>query len=179
MPVFFRGVQRVPKIVYRSIMIVAVIVPVLIYVSYKDDPFAVVRDNDKDLYEWVEKNTDKDDVFVSDIHELSANLPMVAERPVFTGNGFPFREDDFIEYNKRRFLVYGSPEDWEKIGGSWDGINITNFYRSLKPFDLAKIRDQYRLDYVIIEKDFSGAFSGFVPVFENGEIKIYRTADFK
>jgi len=59
------------------------------------------------------------------------NLPFVAQRAVFTGNGFPFREDDFLEYNKRKFLIFGSPEDWIRLGKSLNGVKTRIIYQSL------------------------------------------------
>lgn len=152
----------------------------LIYVNFKDNPFQKIRNEDKNFYSWIENNTNSKQTFVSNLHELIVNLPLVSNRSIFTGNGFPFREDDFEMYDDKRFLVFGSPEDWKKNDdGAWDGIKINNFYRSLGPADFVKVSLRYPLDYVIIEKNFSDKFYKYSPVFENDNIKIYRITDLK
>lgn len=150
-----------------------------LFFYYQDHPVDKVKDQDKNLYEWIENNTKRDDVFVSNVFDLTVNLPLVAQRAVFTGNGFPFREDDFFEYNTRKFLVFGSPDNWIKMGGSLNGVKTKIFYRSLTPQDFIRISHMYKLDYVIVENDFSDKFNFYTSVYQNNDVKIFKIVDLK
>jgi hypothetical protein len=148
--------------------------------KYLDDPKRTWLENNRHLYEWLTASTNPDSVFIanSSVTSLVVELPLFAKRAIFTGNGFPFREDDFTAFNERRFLVYGSPEDWEEIGGSWQGVNTSNFYRSRTPADFYAISEFHKLDYVMIEKDFSTSFSDYQPVYEDEQFFFYSVNDF-
>lgn len=150
-----------------------------IYTHYKDNPALHWQQSHAPLVTWINKNTSENDVFSTNIQDLSVNLPLVMRRSVFSGNGFPFREDDFTLYNKRSWLMYGSPEDWKELPGSWDGMWRTNFYHTRTPKDFLAISQEFSLQYVIIEKNFNQEFLSFKPVYSDEKISIYSVTDFK
>jgi|GEM_PF-1976532 len=146
----------------------------------KDDHFLTVKNEDRGLGEWLNNQTFSTDIFASDIFDLNVNLPLVYNRAVLVGNGFPFREDSFVEYNRRKNLLFGSYEQWSKMpGGEWLDIKMKNYFRSLSSKDFIEISKLYKLDYVIIEKDFYQNFLVETPVFENSQYKIYQVANLK
>lgn len=148
-----------------------------ITLTYRDNPTEKWLLQNEQLAEYINQ-TAPDDVFATNIFDLAVNIPLSAHRSVFSGNGFPFREDYFEAFDSRRALLYGSPEDWANLSGNSDRIKSDNFYRHLTPANFTRIAGEYRLDYVIIESSFSEQFSAYTPVFANAEMKIYKVSDF-
>lgn len=164
-------------------VIVLVIIGLLgigVATNHQDDPLSAWRANNQSLVTWI-ADTDADAVFAADTNrgfEYLVHIPLVSERSVFSGNGFPFREDDFAEFDARRELLYGEPNDWQALEGASIQINSNTYFRSLTPSDLSRISEEYRLDYVIIEPMFSEAFQEYSPVFTDDNIYIYSVNDF-
>jgi hypothetical protein len=157
------------------ILLVSVCVATIFAGWMKDNHQTDFKNKHHSLYEWVQKSTKNDSVFAIYFDELKIKFPLVMKRAVFAGNGFPFREDAFRENSDRESLIYGNSEELKKFDGKWIGEKITKFYRQLKPIDFYKISKKYRLDYVMIEADFSNEFKNISPLFSNENIKIYAT----
>jgi hypothetical protein len=151
---------------------------VVIGISVKDSPKENIYSKNKDFYEFME-TTEKDSVFAVYFGNLKIDIPNIAQRAVLVGNGFPFNEAYFKEYQDRKKLLYGSREDLDKIEGSWEGEKIAKFFRTKKPKDFVEISKKYRLDYVVIEAEYSSNFQKYKPKFENQKVKIYKISDFK
>lgn len=142
-----------------------------------DNPKKNIISNNIDLYHFLEF-TPKNAVFGVFFGEYMVDIPNIGHRAVFIGNGFPFNESFFLEFQRKTNLLYGSRKARDSMGGSWEGEKSANFYRNLKPNDFIKISKNYRLDFVIIETKFSKNFKNFTPVFENSKIKIYKVFNF-
>ncbi|MBY0309587.1 hypothetical protein K2Q16_00340 [Patescibacteria group bacterium] len=146
-----------------------------------DTPQTTWRDRHQGFSAWVENTPDKA-VFAANSNaffEYLINTPLTLQRSVLAGNGFPFREDDFIEYNRRRSLLYGSPEHWETLPGSSFQIKSNVHFRSLTPSDFKRISSLYPLDYVIIEPSFALAFQSYTPTYKDETVYVYSVADFR
>ena len=99
-------------------------------------------------------------------------------RAIFIGNGFPFNEKYFQEFDKRKNLLFGNYEQRKTITESASAGKEAAFYRSLKPANILDISQNYQLDYVIIETEHSSSFSMFKPEFENADYKIFKVSNF-
>jgi len=59
------------------------------------------------------------------------------------------------------------------------GEKIAKFFTQKTLSEFVNISKKYKLDYVVVEKNFSSNLKGFSPKFENKKIKIYQVNDFK
>ncbi|NQV78124.1 MAG: hypothetical protein HQ490_07190 [Lutibacter sp.] len=85
----------------------------------------------------------------------------------------------FNEYQKRKESLYGNSKQIDYFEGEWVGEKMSKFYRQLTPIQFLDISDLYKLDYVVIESEFSESFSEYKPRFENNRVKIYKINDVK
>jgi len=150
---------------------------IIIGILMIDSPRKDIYLQDKEMYKFIEK-TEKDSVFTSCIWKLQLNIPNIGKRAVFVGNGFPFNETYFKEHQKRKSLLYGSKEYLNKIKGKGIAEKMNNFFRQKSPNDFLNISKKYKLDYVVIESQYSSKFKDYIPRFENDKIKIYKVSDF-
>ncbi len=144
-----------------------------------DNPKQTWEQENPELTNWIKKSTPAESVFVSNVFELNIKIPLFSERAIYTGNGFPFHEKSFESYNAKRSLLFGNPDDWKISGTKHQGIGMSNVYRSKTPNDFYQASLVYRLDYAIIENDFSSNFSSFTPRFKDDKVSIYAVTDFK
>ena len=133
---------------------------------------------DKNMYSFIE-TTDKNCVFAAYHGNYRLDIPNIAKRAIFSGNGFPFNESYFKKYQSRKELMSGTRKDIDKIEGSWEGEKVNNFFRTKRPKDFLKISQKYKLDYIVIENEYSSNFKNYSPNFENNKVKIYKISDFK
>lgn len=148
-------------------------------IYYKDTPRETWREQEQPLVNWIDRKTNPGAVFVSNLFDLNIRLPLFARRAVFSGNGFPFREDSFTLFNDRRAQVFGTHADWVAAGSFTQGAGTSNFFRSRTPDDFYRLSQVYPLNYVIIEQDFSAQFAGFTPEYRDEHIIIYNVRLFK
>ncbi len=163
---------------YGTVIICITIVG--IYNNYLDDPKTKWLETHSSLSTWI-STTDEKTVFATNTYaffDYAFNIPLVTHRAIFSGNGFPFREDEFKAFDERRSLLFGTPVDWKEIDGGSTHIKSNVFFRRLTPTDFANISHQYQLDYVIIEPTFSEAFSEYTPVYSDTIMRIYKVSDF-
>lgn len=163
---------------YKKLYLIFLVFLFIYGIAKIDSPKNEIYNKNIELYKFLE-TTPKDSVFGVYFGELKLDIPNIANRAVFIGNGFPFNEDYFIEYNDRNILMYGSRIDRDKLSGKWEGEKVANFFRNLTPLDFLKISQQYRLDYVVIESEFSSKFAKYNPIFQNEKLQIYKVEDFK
>ncbi len=160
---------------WTGFFVMAIILTALVTSSFflhKDDPFGAWRNQNADFATWV-ATTPKDAVFATNVFDHNIYLPLAAERAIFTGNGFPFREDQFTEFNARRSQLYGTPTDWSTMEGASDTIKMSQYYRNLTPADFVAISNRYPLQYVIIERNWDQEFLDFASVFSDETIAVY------
>lgn len=164
--------NRIPSVYYFTLLIL------MIMYFRIDNP----KKDFLNKYGGVEKfinSTDRNSIFV--VYPTSSfkfNFQYALNRSVFNGVGFPFNEKYFEEFQVRKNLTYGSFEEIQQLNGSWIGEKHQNFFRTLTPEDLLSISNNYKVDYIIIEKKFNQNYKEFTPLFSNEEIEIYRIDQF-
>lgn len=159
-----------------SFVIISIVLVGVNYSVNKNDPFADIRFQNKDFYNWIESETEKDAVFaVTMTSNLAFQIPLVAKRAIFIGNGFPFNEKFFKEYYERYTLLYGAYD--LKNPTDKDIYQRSDFYYDqLKPEDYSRISKIFPLHYVIFEKDKK--FEEIKPAFEGKNLIVYKLKDF-
>jgi len=141
-----------------------------------NSPQADIYAKDKEMYLFIEK-TDKNAVFAGYIKRL--DIANIGQRAVLIGNGFPFNESYFKEYQDRKELIFGNIKAVNQIEGKWIGEKVANYFRTKQPQDFIDISKKYKLDYIVIESKYSSNFKDYIPKFENNKVKIYKVSDFK
>lgn len=163
---------------YKKIFLAIGVAYFIVAMIMIDNPKKDTYEKNIDVFKFLE-TTPKDSVFAVYFGQYKLDVPNIAHRAVFVGNGFPFNESYFLEYQDRTKLIYGSRKERDAIEGTWEGDKVAKFFRTLKPLDFAQISKKYQLDYIVIESQFSSNFKDYNPVFENEQIKIYKVEDFK
>lgn len=128
--------------------------------SPKASNFSHIQLSDKDMYSFISKNSEINDVFILPFGNDAIFIPLITGRSVFIGNGFPFSEGSFLEHNQRKKMVYGTNEEIKNIAGSWIGAKYANYYRNLKIQNFIDFSFSYKLDWVVVEADYSEDFAG-------------------
>ena len=141
-----------------------------------DSPQTTAYQKDKNMYDFI-SSTNKESVYTGYVKRL--DISNIGQRAILMGNGFPFNESYFKEYQNRKELLFGNREQIDKIKGSWEGDKVAKFFRAKKPIDFVNISNKYRLDYVVIESSYAENFNNYKPSFENKKVKIYKISNFK
>jgi hypothetical protein len=149
---------------------------IAIGITQRDDPILRATEKRAGLFAWIERNTSPDDVFATSDDYLSVDLALVAQRPVFAGFGFPFREDFFAEYALRDALLFGTAEQRREIAKPTNGEAKAEFFRRLSPRAFAQIAAERQLDYAIVEAGHAKQFSEVEPAFANDHWRVYSVA---
>jgi hypothetical protein len=130
----------------------------------------------RELARFAKDKTRKEDVFALPFHAPRAVFPLQAERAVFHGNGFPFSEKYFSEWDARNALVNGRSSAVAAYSGSWIGDKYARHYRSLKQADFLSAASAYRLDWVVVETAHAGSFAGCKAEFSSAKYRAYSLA---
>lgn len=138
-----------------------------------DAPFRRVRAKHAGLFAWIAENTSRDAVFATPDDDLTVDIALVAERPVFAGFGFPFREDFFAEYALRDALLFGTPEQRAQLAAGGAANPKQTYYYSLSPRDFARISAERRLDFVVVAAAHAGSFGDTVPAYADDTHRVY------
>jgi hypothetical protein len=141
--------------------------------------FSFFNEEVSGLFEFVKKKSEPSDVFSLPHGSPVAFLPLVTGRAVFIGNGFPFSQSSFMEYEKRKTLLYGNNDAIMKISGSWIGEKYANFYRSLTPSSFVSISEEYQLNLVVVDAKYSEAFRGCNAEYISNEYKVFDMASLR
>ncbi|MCI0492235.1 MAG: hypothetical protein L0Z07_04785 [Planctomycetes bacterium] len=146
----------------------------------KDDLDHDVRGTYAGLYEWIERNTTSEDVFLPTFnHALHKQLPVIGRRALFASQTFPFREEAIREHICRLSLAYGTPEQVATMPGRDQIAQRTNYFRSMTPGDFVKMADAGRLDYVVVERRYQDSFTDCTPSYEDASIAVYSVQSFR
>lgn len=148
-----------------------------------DNPIQKIVDSDPHFVEWVSKKTQDDDVFV----EVADNwwggnpvaIPVVLKRALFTQMAFPFHEDHFRDYTRRKNLMYGNPEQLSKMKEKNFLIRYRLFFRTLTPEYFIEVSKRDRLDYVIIETEHTQNFRDQTPAYFDQIKTVYKVKDLR
>lgn len=133
--------------------------------------YDTLGDEDIKMIKFIQHNTKSTDIFGTNYGIKYVDL--IAQRPVFTGNGFPFNEKYFEEHQRRRELLYGQHKN-APVGQTAE--YLFNFKTSKELFEISK---KDKLDYVIIRQEYSGGFEQFNPLFSNKNVIIFKVSDFE
>ena len=122
------------------------------------------------MIKFIKTNTNKDEVFGT--VKFIKYIDIIAERSLFTGNGFPFNERFFEKHQEKRELFYG------KNTNIYEEINDNIIFSKLNPIDFKNISIKHKLDYIIIDKkNENSSFLKYKPFYENKKVKIFRVND--
>ncbi|WP_299472171.1 DUF6798 domain-containing protein [uncultured Roseibium sp.] len=122
---------------------------------------------------FAKTETGEDDVFVLPAGSLGIEFRLSADRAIFVGKAFPFSEDYFLEWMDRFASVYGTTSTLATYPGQMIWARQESFYRSHTPASFARFADQGKIDWVVVEKDFSAKFELCAPSFENESYLLY------
>ncbi len=162
----------------RVFVLVAAIL-ISVGVARIDRPYYDLYRHYETLYTFLATTPADSVVGVYHNKELMVNIPLLARRAIFTGNGFPFLEDAFREYDIRYTTLYGTLAQQDAMAGISGGDNMTRFFRSLKPINFVEIAKQFRLDYIIVERHHSQEFSASRPLFESDKELVFAVKDLR
>jgi hypothetical protein len=143
-----------------------------------NSPQKDIYEKDKDMYNFI-STTEKESVFGAYFGNYKLDIPNIGERAIFSGNGFPFNESYLTEYQKRKELFFGTHKELDNFQGKWIGEKSSKFFRTKSPKYFFEISKKYKLDYIVIEKEYSLLYDAYKPRFENEKVKIYKISDFK
>lgn len=173
-----RDVSSIGTKPVRAIILVSIFACLFsVGMRFKDDPRTDFVTTHPALTTWIREETSASDVLAVYPKFPPTHVPLLLHRGVFTGNGFPFTEDGFIEHNKRKALLFGTEAAKATLPGQPFDRTI-QFYRDLTPQDFYSASTQYRLDYVVLETAFATAFSAYPPAYRDEAVTIYKTSDF-
>lgn len=143
-----------------------------------DRPYSDLIKPQEALYAFL-ATTPSDSVIAVYYDDLNLRLyiPLLAKRAIFVGNGFPFLEDAFREYDLRYTTLYGTLAQRDAMGGPTEGDNIARFFRTLKPSTFVEASKGFKLDYLVVERAHSQAFSESRPLFENNKLLVFAVKD--
>jgi len=162
-----------------SLFIICVASLVISFVIPKDDPHSKYEQQYSDLLNWIKSKTANEAVFSVPFGSLTQIIPWLGPRAIFTGTGFPFREDFYEEYALRESTMFGTPEERDNENASWIGGAMANVYRHRQPNDFLKAQQKYKLDYIILENNYKDQFAQFTPSFVGKDFTIYKLETIK
>lgn len=150
----------------RAHLTILTVMMVIVCMLTIDLPEEDIYKKDKSMFNFI-KHTEKDSVFAVYPGEFNVSISNIGRRAVFSSRGFPFNESYFKEYSDRRKLLYGLTK------------KSSAYFRSLLPENFLSMSEIYKLNYVVVESDFSSAFENFKHIFSNEKVKIYKVSEFK
>jgi len=135
--------------------------------------FDFINAEDKKLFEFAQKTSSSSDVFILPFGEVRIYFPLITGRSIFFGNGFPFSEQFFREYQKREAMVNGINKVIKNIPGSWIGEKYSKYYQSLTPINFIEFAMSYQVDWVVVESNYSKSFLGCKADFVSDQYKVF------
>jgi hypothetical protein len=147
--------------------------------SFKSASFKLPDDDSIKLVRFAINNTNQLDVFSFPRIYLRNYFSLKTRRAIFHGNGFPFSEQHFREWNTRKKLIDGDNSESKKYAGTWIGLMHRKHYRSLTPTDFIYAASIYKLDWIVIEKKYSQKFTSCNPDFESLKYSVYALSSLR
>lgn len=126
----------------RTVGGLALLLCALVFLLSETNPLPRLREKSPELYSWVARKTEPSDVFVGPLDVLADEFVLLARRPVFISQIFPFSEELYPEYHRRWQLVYG-PVKAERH----------QFFENKSVADWAELLQNEKIDYVILPAD--------------------------
>ncbi len=176
---FFKKIESVlfKTTIFNKYLIVSggvFLVILAILFASKPPNFDFIIEKDKPFFEFIKNTSGKADVFILPVDDTRVFVPLITGRSVFFGNGFPFSEDFFDEYSKRKKLVSGDTATIKDNAGSWIGEKQANYYQSLNPKNFVEISKSYKINWVVIEQNHADSFKECRPRFNSKKYKIFE-----
>ena len=159
---------------YVNYLFLFIIIGLIILHFKLNDSEGIYYQGDKRFFDFI-KTTNKNSVFISNRNKDNIDIPILCERAIFIGNGFPFSERFFKEYKYRSNLVYGL---MKKTSEHIDEDKV-RFFESRKPYYFRWISKKRKLDYVIIENTKASNFINIKPIFKDDLVSVYDLKSFK
>lgn len=163
-----KPVSPLPVMPYKALLLL-IFSLIISGASLMDDPWQPPSLTKRNLFSFVH-NTPRESVFLTYSQALNTDMRIIGKRNVLISKEFPFAESRIKEHAERYTAVYGS---------RLNRISEIQYFRSLKPEDWKNIAEQYGLDFLLIEKDYSDSFNSLTPVWEEGDWQIFALKDFK
>lgn len=165
--------RHLPVFSWRSVLLSGVMLFLLLFL-FKDNPFTEKRNARADFYQWLDQ-TPGESVFAVYPSEFLVDIGNVGQRAVFVGNGFPFHERSFLEYDARSTPLYGSYEETKHLGGKPE-YRAAQHYNALTATEFVALGESYRLDYILVSSD-NTTLRAYKPVYEESEFRVYSLVD--
>lgn len=162
-----------------SLLTICIASTLIFIIVPKDNPRTKYEQQYSDLLNWIKINTENDAVFAVPFGALTQMIPWLGPRAIFTGTGFPFREDFYAEYASRESIMFGTPEERDSQNASWIGGAMAGIYRSRRLNDFLKAQQIYKLDYIVLENNYKDHFINFTPSFTSKDFTIYKLETLK
>lgn len=138
-----------------------------IYNFAEKNPLSKIKQKNLALFEWIEKNTTPEEIFVAPINNLAEEIPFVAKRKVFISQIFPFREDYYKEYHRRWQLIFGTEKD--KSMEYYEGNGIERWRDILK---------NEKISYIIFKNKHNSIFNNFNPAYKDDNWIVFSSKSF-
>lgn len=170
----------IPFVCWRHVGFGGFLVATLVVIySNKSASIELPDDDSKELADFAIANTGKGDIFALPFSAPRVDFSLKTGRGVFHGNGFPFSESYFNEWDARHTIIDGSNAEIRKHPGAWIGEKYANHYRSLTPADFINAASRYELDWVVVENEFSRKFVNCRADFESLKYEAYSLSALK
>jgi hypothetical protein len=127
----------------------------------------------RELARFAVEKTRTEDVFALPFDAPRVEFPLKTGRALFHGNGFPFAEKYFAEWDARNAFINGGSSEIAAYPDSWIGGKYARHYRLLKPADFLRAAAAYRLDWVVVESNYAGEFARCKADFNSAKYRAY------
>jgi len=147
---------------WKLILILFILLLLSIFLLTNKHPLDYLDNgSNKQLIEWINKNTPENSVYAVELingsHNLNFLVRVYARRAIFTVGAFPFNENFMLEYI-RRYQLY-------------------KFIDQMQPSDFACLQQHYQLDYLIIKPN--SKYDDYKPIFSSNDLFVYDIHSFK
>lgn len=138
-----------------------------------DNPNKDLHTKYSELFNWIDKNTSKQDVFsapLKDFQDLIIAIPIIEKRPIFYAGAAPFIERFFAEAIERKELLYGARSEWTGGGPEWFYCNALDSKRVIKS------SKKYRLNWVVMANNCPSneKLKSFKTAFKDNNLTVYQ-----
>ncbi|QWD98825.1 hypothetical protein C2740_01690 [Polynucleobacter sp. MG-5-Ahmo-C2] len=161
-----------------GVILIGIIISILLYSTSKNSYQIIFPDKSGvDLGNFAENYSKMDDVFALPFFAPRVEFPLITKRAIFFGNGFPFSEKYFSEWDYRNANINGRIKDIENLPGGWIGDKYSFFYNGLTPNDFVKMSKVHRLDWVVLYPENVSGFQNCKKSYDNSGYQIYSIVD--
>lgn len=139
--------------------------------------FDPIDAQDQSLIAFASNHTQPTDVFILPFGDLRYLLPLQANRSVVIGNGFPFSEKYFRQWNERHIAFNGAQRQLLGASGSWIGEKYTRHYRALSAEEFSVLAQRFGAKWIVIETAYAGSLTRCHGTFESDKYLVISASD--